>query len=146
VGFQLLYNFIYDPGWTSGTINLFIDENKITLNNIPVEFSFNDGRFSDIRYLKDNNFHFRKSEYAIYTINFSLEPSIWENSGQAIDFEIQYFCSYNRAITEFDIQINIITEEKTIELIAGSGGSIISSGMIPIDLSGMKISVYIPSP
>ena len=150
---QLLYDYINDPGWTSGTIRVFIDGNERTLNNvtIPVEFSFtedsNGSTFSGVNESRGNDFTFRRSQYALYFINFSLEPNIWGDSGQAIDFEVQYFCSNRKEAAKFDIRISVITEaEKTVELIASEGNSTISSGIIPIEPSGMTISVYIPSP
>lgn len=138
-------------GKTSGSVSLFVDGKKKTIDSIPVEFSFTDdsngSRFIKNSQIKNNRFNFNKSEHAIYSIRFSIEPSLWGGTGQAIQFETGYFCAYSKAITEFDMQINIVTEkDKTIEFIASEGNSTISSNKLPIDSSGMNISVYIPSP
>ena len=116
-----------------------------------MEFSFTDdsngNRYNKRVPLKNGGFSFNESQYAIYHISFSLDPNVWGGAGHGLFFETKYFCTYNKAITEFDIQINIASDEvKTIELVASEGSSTISSGKMPIDPSGMTISAYIPSP
>jgi hypothetical protein len=150
----LFYSASTGEGRTSGKIRLFVDGKETEIDGIAVEFSFaddsNGNKFNMSERLKNGSFCFNKNQYATYHIKFFIEPNVWGDAGQAIHFETQYFCAYNRAITEFDIQVNIVLNEvKSVELIAGLTGdrfSKISSGKIPIDILGMDISVRIPSP
>lgn len=142
---------LYPKGKTSGTIKLFVDGTEIAIDGIPIDFSYVNDSDGNVliknSLIKNGNFEFNKSKYAVYLVSFSLKPDLWGEIGQAVKFEVQYFCTYDRAITEFDIKINILSNEgKTIELIASEGNSTISSGEIPIDSLGMTISVFIPSP
>jgi hypothetical protein len=147
----LVYTSIIEKGETSGTVKLLIDGEEAAMDGVFVEFSIaddsNGNKFSESSQLKNGSFSFKESQYAIYFIKFSLDPNMWGDTGEVIGLEIRYFCAYNKAITDFDIQIKIVTEEiKTIELVAGVGESTINSGIIPIDPLGKTISVYIPSP
>jgi len=99
--------------------------------------------------LENGGFSFRKSQYALYFINFALDPLMWGESGQTMQFETQFFCAYNKANIDFDIQVNMVSSGvKTVELISGVKGEseAISSGKIPVDSLGTSISIRIPSP
>ena len=139
----------YTKGNTSGTVSLFVDGKEIRIDDTLVEFSYTlytNGQekiISKNSKIKNGRFNFNESAYSIYWIKFSLEPNLWGDTGDTIQFEIKYFCTFNRAVTDFDIQINVVSEEvKIIELVANGT----NSDKIPIDSSGMTIFVFIPSP
>lgn len=101
--------------------------------------------------LKNGNFFFNVSQYSVYSIIFSLEPYLWGDFGEAIQFETKYFCAYNQATTKFDMEIYIeLDNEKTVEFIACDNQlpnhTSVSTGKLPIIPTGMSLSVYIPSP
>ena len=146
---QILKISTNEKGKTSGIVKLFVDGDELFIDGNTVEFSFTDdsngNRFCENNQLVNGSFTFNKSQYALYFITFSLTPDKWGASGQSILFEIQYFSSYSKAITEFDIRV-LVETGKTVELIASEGISRISSGQIPIASTGMKVSVRVPSP
>ena len=138
-------------GSTSGTVRLFIDGEETEIDGVVIELTFirGDGNESSVsRQLRNGRFHFNRSQYGMYAINFSLAPDIWDDLGQAIHFEIHYFSIDARAITEFDIKLNVVTEANMIEVIANAGRAHthISSDKMSIDPAGMIISIHIPSP
>ena len=145
----LLLFFMNTTGEVSGTVRLFVDGEEMQIDGADVDILFT-GNDSDVRMgtrLENGRFHFNRNEYGLCRIRFSLEPSIWRQSGRPINFETEYFNTDPRAITEFDIQVNVTTEEYgMVKMIAGTGTAYESSGKMPIESGGMKIFVSIPGP
>jgi hypothetical protein len=139
-----------EVGATSGTVRLFVDGEEMEIDGVVVEFSFTRAgvhEFSEIRQLENARFHFNIGAYGFYYINFSLDPNIWEELGELVHFEIQYFNTSPRAHTDFDIRIELVSEvDHKIEVAANVGRAGVSSGKVLIEPSGMTIVVRIPSP
>jgi len=144
----LLLFFMNTTGEVSGTVRLFVDGEEMQIDGADVDILFT-GNDSDVRMgtrLENGRFHFNRNEYGFLTVRFILNQSIWGESERAISFRVSYFNTYHRAITEFNIQVNVMTEEGMVEMIAGVGTAYESSGKMPIESGGMKIFVSIPGP
>jgi len=139
--------FYGGSGWTSGAVRLYVDGNEVVLNEIPVEFRYNRvGEMGNLKnsILKGGKFDFKRNIFFDSSIKFSLDPNIWGDDGEPIDFKIVFIHDWEWQNTKFDITINITTDEiKYVELTAQVKSISVSSGMIPIDPSGMEVYVYL---
>jgi len=140
-------------GSTSGVIQLIVDGEEVQICGVAVEFSFtritvnNSRESSRSGQVQNGRFRFNRGIYGLYVISFSLAPSIWEKAGEIIYFNITFFNTDPRAEREFDIRVNVTTRyESMVEVTAGVGGSVASSGNLLIDPLGTEVSVRIPSP
>ncbi|MCL2674931.1 MAG: hypothetical protein FWE92_06330, partial [Defluviitaleaceae bacterium] len=89
----LLLFFMNTTGEVSGTVRLFVDGEEMQIDGADVDILFT-GNDSDVRMgtrLENGRFHFNRNEYGLCRIRFSLEPSIWRQSGRPINFETEYF-------------------------------------------------------
>jgi len=140
-------------GSTSGSVRLFVDGSQMDIDgtDIRVSFSQRTGAITPWYSLENGRFYFNQSAYGFYAITFELDQSIWGKHSARLDFLVQYFSTYARAVTEFDIHIYVCTEQDYVRMVARVAGDSRTgdSGTVPLDtIYGRMISVsaMIPGP
>jgi|GEM_PF-6262006 len=146
---SMVWAVVFEKSGTSGEVTLTVDGRAVAVDGVPVVFTY-DGTepVSKSGTIRDGKFNFSDSQYGFYYLSFSLDPSMWGGEGQAVHFEIEHFCTYNRALTKFDIHISVddtgmIELETTVKVRLSDGTVTYSdtSDKTPVDPSGMTISV-----
>lgn len=141
-----------NTGSVSGVIHLTIDGEAVEIDGIDVEV-FLGHNFNTNMKLRDGTFNLNRGAYGYHRLNFSLDPSTWDNTGENLEIEITFFNTNPRATTLYGIAVIITTgENSSIEIVATAVHEnsnhlhYIRSELLPLNSTDMPISLHIPSP
>jgi len=149
----LVWRSISAGGSASSSVRLLVDGSQVDIDGADIRLSFS-GRTGAVasRYsLEDGRFYFNQSAYGFCAIAFELNRNIWSEQSVRLDFLVQYFSAYARAVTELDIHIYVCTGQGYVRMVAGVEGDYRAgdSGTVSLETAygrTISVSAMIPSP